>query len=53
MKYSLISRDLIADCAELMHQAYAAVSGLDFNWGEYNKLNCSGRTICTSFPGQA
>ncbi|XP_065181071.1 dihydroxy-acid dehydratase 2-like [Sycon ciliatum] len=26
MKYSLISRDLIADCGELMHQAYAADS---------------------------
>jgi len=26
MKYSLISRDWIADCVEIMHEAYAAVS---------------------------
>lgn len=33
MKYSLISRDLIADCGELMHQAYAAVSDVDTGIG--------------------
>ncbi len=26
MRYSLISRDWIADCVEIMHEAYAAVS---------------------------
>ena len=26
MKYSLISQELIADCVEIMHEAYAAVS---------------------------
>ena len=26
MRYSLISRDWIADCAEIMHEAYSAVS---------------------------
>lgn len=31
MRYSLISRDWIADCAEIMHQAYFAVS--------YNNIN--------------
>ena len=26
MRYSLISRDWIADCVEIMHEAYSAVS---------------------------
>ena len=26
MRYSLISRDWIADCAEIMHEAYSSVS---------------------------
>ena len=26
MRYSLISRDWIADCVEIMHKGYAAVS---------------------------
>jgi len=26
MRYSLISRDWIADCVEIMHEAYASVS---------------------------
>ena len=29
MKYSLISRDWIADCIEIMHSGYAAVSILN------------------------
>ena len=29
MRYSLVSRDWIADCVEIMHAGYAAVSMLD------------------------
>ena len=43
MKYSLISRDWIADCIEIMHEAYSAVSigggaciTLPWGWGLYS-----------------
>ena len=31
MKYSLVSREWIADCVEIMHQAYSAVRIIDIN----------------------
>ena len=32
MKYSLVSRDWIADCVEMMAEAYAVVSGYMAAW---------------------